>query len=299
MFTLLSDPTGLRSARRFQRFALVIVGFVVVATATSHAQAIAVTPFSIEFNTIPAPGMSGAMPITVSNAGADPITLTDATLSGDIVFAVGSAAGALQPGATRKVDVTFVPVAAGDASALITFAATDNTIAPRSVAVHGTAVPAKLQATPSTLDFGVVTIGANEPRTTTLMNISPDVVQLQSVSSNSTDFVATGVDTTGPIAPNATTTFGVTFAPTKEGAATGSLAVTLVGGNAPEVTLVAVGNGSVVPGSDGTQAAPGGCCNVDGSHRGDGVWMIVGLVFVLGRRRRRVSSSGTSRAVSG
>lgn len=269
-------------------FALAIVARVAVV----HAQAIAVTPLSIEFGAIPAPGMSNAMQVTVTNAGTDPITLTAATLGGPdpTAFTVGSAAGVLAPGAMRQVDVTFTPVIPGDASASVTFAATDNAISPRTMFVHATGIPAKLQATPFTLDFGTVNLGADETRTLTLMNVSQDMVQIQSVSANSTDFVAGGVDTAGPIAPNAMTTFGVTFAPAREGASIGTLAVTLVGGNAPEVTIPAMGTGIVKLDSDATApAAPAGCCNVDGNGRGDAAGAILSLVFIRRMCRRRVA----------
>jgi MYXO-CTERM domain-containing protein len=111
---------------------------------TGVSELLSVSPLSLDFGTVTAPGVAGPKSVVVTNLGGDPLTLVEAAIAGSTpaAFNATSASGILAPGATRSVDVTFSPSAAGDFAATLTIESTDTTVPKATVGLTGKATAA-------------------------------------------------------------------------------------------------------------------------------------------------------------
>src|SRR5205085_1018030 len=110
------------------------------------------------------------------------------------------------------VNVTFSPMVTGDATARLSFKASDNTIPPAVVTLVGKGAAAKVSVNPASLDFGTVAVGAtSKPQMVTLTNVSMTALKIMSVSSDNPAFAVNGVDTATNVSPSGKSTFNVTF----------------------------------------------------------------------------------------
>ncbi|HYK49607.1 MAG TPA: choice-of-anchor D domain-containing protein, partial [Terriglobales bacterium] len=104
----------------------------------------------------------------------------------------------------------------------------------------GTA-PGQLSVAPLTLNFGTVTVGVGLPLPGTLTATGASVT-VSSGSSNSSEFVLSGIALPKTIAAGQSATFTVTFTPNASGAASGTLTFLSNASNAPTVeTLTGTG----------------------------------------------------------
>jgi hypothetical protein len=229
-------------------------------TGTGVSTVMSVSPATIDFGPVKAPGSGTAQMIKITNSSGDPITLVAPTISGATAsaFTVDSPAGVLAPGASIQVAANFTAAMAGDYSATATLSASDATVPSATVMLSGKGISSLIVAAPSSLDFGMLLVGMTSAGTTvTLTNQSASSIQLMSVSSGDPSFVVSGVDTTNAIAPGATSVFSVAFAPTTPGSKTGQVAITLVGGSGTELNVMAVGTGTAPsPDLGGTVSSP-------------------------------------------
>ncbi len=105
--------------------------------------------------------------VTVTNAGSVPVTIDGIDVAGesaDYVISTSSCGGALQPGASCEVSVTFTPRSAGARAADLRFA-DDGAGAPHLVPLRGTGITPTLFVTPAVGPAGMVVsgIGAGFP----------------------------------------------------------------------------------------------------------------------------------------
>jgi Transmembrane protein 131-like N-terminal/HYDIN/CFA65/VesB-like, Ig-like domain/Abnormal spindle-like microcephaly-assoc'd, ASPM-SPD-2-Hydin len=262
----------------------------VALTGVGVSTLLTVSPTVIDFGTIKAPGSSGvARTITITNGGGDALTLVDAALSGATpsAFTMDSAAGLLAPGASKTLHVTFSAAAAADYAATATFGATDGAVPAATVTMTGKAVSSLITVSPSTIDFGPVTVGANAARAVTVTNQTGAPLRLSAVASSSADFTVADADTTNDIAPGGTTSFHVTFAPAAAGAESGHVDVSIGGGGAtPEQMIMVAGTGQAAPGDLGTVVVDGGggcSCSFGGGARAPApsAWWLAPAALVL------------------
>jgi hypothetical protein len=96
-----------------------------------------------------------------------------------------------------------------------------------SIALTGTAVSAgsaQLTATPSSVDFGSVIVGASSSKTITLANVGAATAYVNSASLSGQGFTVTGLTTPLSLSAAQSTQFTLGFGPTSVGTASGNVA---------------------------------------------------------------------------
>jgi ASPM-SPD-2-Hydin domain-containing protein len=231
----------------------------------------------------------------------------------------GASAG-VAPGATCVVTVTFAPKAFGPVSGLLdmTFCAADVTpcapVTTSDVSLAGEGVHADtLTLDPTTLTFTSTQLGASSPtQTVTLTNGSEQmpVTGLTLGGAAPHDFVIEHDGCTGAdLAPGATCSFDVTFAPGQAGArsATVTVAGATVGNPYPSVSLSGVGSSPPPdPGNPTGPSAPNGpavsSSGTDPAHRTQPVHPSVTIELITCKPNRKTNGHRqqcTAKLISG
>ena len=252
--------------------------------------ALSVSPSTIDFGTTHVGVAAAPVTITLSNLSGDAISLVDATSAGATPgdFTVSSAAGVVPAGGSAMVTVTYKPAAAASSAATLAFSTKDPAIPDAIVAATGRAVSAFVFVDHASLDFGSIEVGGESgAKTVTIQNATTTPIVIASVVAGDAQFVVDASAVTGAtLQPGATATFNVVFAPTSEGAASSTAAVTVMGASGPEVSVALTGVGAARP-------SAGGCSTTTSPPS---LVLVLALALVLDRRRRR--SARTVRAPS-
>ena len=195
-------------------------------------------------------GQSKTMTAAASNTGTVSVTVSSASISSKYFsLSAPSLPITLGPGQSAPVTIVFTPNTAGAFSATATI---DSTASDSSTALSltGTGVASgQLAGTPTTENFGSVTVGSQSNQTITLTNNTGATVNISQASVSGTGFKLSGITT--PLALNASqsTTFTSTFSPLTAGSASGSVTITSDAPN-PSLSLPLSGTG-VAAGSMG------------------------------------------------
>jgi hypothetical protein len=236
----------------------------VALSGTGTQPALTVAPQSGSFPETPVGAMSTAQPFEVTNPGNGTLSISGATLTGADAaqFALtGDSCGAgLAPSKHCFVDVAFAPTSAGPHSAAALEIASDAPAGPQSVALSGTGgVP--LLAVPPAVAFGATPVGATSAaQLVTVTNSGTATLQIASVGLAGADagqFTATDEGCGGAaLAPGATCTVSVAFAPTSAGAHTdASLTITSDAASSPDAVALS-GTGVAAPSPQPAPQAP-------------------------------------------
>ena len=196
-----------------------------------------VSPTSINF-----PGQllgttSGFGYITLKSNGTGPLQVTSVIANAPF-SAVNGCTGAIAPGSSCTISVSFTPTTAGPASGAVTI--TDNA-GTQTVKLSGTGVaPVSLSST--SLNFGRVKVGTTSPaHSVYVMNNQSVAVSFTNVAASSGFAVASNT-CSGSLAAKSRCTVGVTFSPSATGSATGTLTITDNASNSPQ-TMTLKGTG--------------------------------------------------------
>jgi centrosomal CEP192-like protein/HYDIN/CFA65/VesB family protein/ASPM-SPD-2-Hydin domain-containing protein/uncharacterized protein DUF1573 len=196
---------------------------------TGTQGALSASPASINFGAV-LEGASASVPVTLTNTGSAPVSITNHSIAGTgFTLAGWSAPATLTPGQTTSFTVTFAPAAAGSASGKVSI--TDN--APGSplaigLSGSGTNIQATLTISPSPVAFNSVNVGSNSTQFVTLTNTGNTALKVTAATISGLGFSTTLTPRT--INAGAISHFSVTFAPTGSGSASGSIQIT---SNAP------------------------------------------------------------------
>jgi len=204
--------------------------------------AMTVDPASIDFGSVSV-GSSATESLTIeSTGGADlVISSTDVTGSGAFSIASGGGTATLAPGTAQSVDIAFSPESAGEKVAtlsIVTNAGTE-TIALTGTAPEPTTPTPGLGVSPTSLDFGGVTVNGSTTETVTIENTGDAGLTISGLSVGGGDagaFGVTGNTCPSVLAPGNTCTLDVAFAPSNAGPANAVLTVESNAGS-EEVTL--------------------------------------------------------------
>jgi MYXO-CTERM domain-containing protein len=240
--------------------------------------ALAVSPTSIDFGTTHTGSAAKPLTVTLSNLSSDAITLTDGVVIGmtPADFSVGAVAGTLAAGSSATATVSYDPAAAASSAATIDFGTSDATIPDAQVAITGRSVSTFLAANTTKLAFGSIEVGGDSgARLVTIENITTASLAIADVTAADAQFVVDASGVPATLAAGATAQLGVTFAPTRDGSAASTLAITLAGASTPELAIALTGDGASRP-------SVGGC-----STGGDARWLVGVVVLGLALRRRR------------
>jgi hypothetical protein len=255
-------------------------------TGTGANGALTADPETIDFGTVSVGQTASARTFTVANSGTLTTTIGTVLVSSPSEFplAGGTCAGAtLAPAATCTVSVAFKPEAAGSRTATMDVGGSGGASVSvalsgsgRSVAPTTTAPPARpaLAASPSSLDFGTVLVGAAaSPQTITIRNTGNAATTPAATvtGADAADFAVTVNGCNGrSLTAGASCTLTVAFSPTASGGRSATITVTGTGGASASARLsgtgqlnpeIAVSPGLVVPGqvltAVGTNFPPG------------------------------------------
>jgi hypothetical protein len=175
---------------------------------------------------------SAAQSVTVTNSGAASLHFSGFTLTGTAAgdFSTGgtcSTASPLAVAGTCTVTVTFAPTATGARSATLTIAS-DASNGNAAVTLSGTATPAPAPVVglaPTSLAFGNQTSATTSAaRNITLTNSGTATLTISSITAPA-PFAISSTTCGASLAPAATCTVAVTFAPTALVASSGSVSV--------------------------------------------------------------------------
>ncbi|MGO8816189.1 MAG: DUF3443 family protein [Terriglobia bacterium] len=174
---------------------------------------------------------SPAQSVTVTDSGTATLSFTSIAVSTG--FAQTNTCGTgISAGGACAISITFTPTAAGSTNGTLTI--TDNASgSPHTVTLTGTATGASVS--PTSLTFSGVAVGTTSaPQAVTLTNNGSAALTSVSVST-SAPFAQTN-NCPASLATSATCTINVTFTPTSNTGATGTLTITDSSGTQP-VTL--------------------------------------------------------------
>jgi hypothetical protein len=211
----------------------------------STASPVSATPTNVSFGSVVV-GSNSAQSVSVKNAGSSAVVLASLSSSNKAFSASGlTFPMTLKAGHSATMTVAFSPGAAGAASG--TISVVDGTGTPTAIAVSGTGtakqLPGVMQATPASLSVGSVAVGSAGSGSFSVTNTGGMTAILQSVSSSSAQFVASGPTFPMNINPGQTVPFNVAFTPTATGVASATITVGSNASNAP-TTIAVSGTGT-------------------------------------------------------
>ncbi|MCC6994784.1 MAG: choice-of-anchor D domain-containing protein [Deltaproteobacteria bacterium] len=255
MMTLEFRPTeaGVRSARLE---VTATPGGVVSATLTGSAMTpaeLAISPDTASLGDVEVGQAGGPVTITVTNNGGVASGALAATIAGsssaEVSLGADTCSGvALAPAATCTVALTLRPTSAGVKAAMLTVTGTPGGSVVTMLAGRGL-TPAALGLTPTSQDFGTTVTGAQAEATFTVRNggeVATGMVTVALGGASASEFALPTDNCSGaPLAPAATCTVTVRFAPTTAGAKTATLRVRATPGG--DITATLAGN-AVPPG---------------------------------------------------
>ena len=164
--------------------------------------------------------------VTLSNVGTATLTTISSSVSGTNMadFTRSTTCGAtLAPSASCTYTVTFKPSISGAESATLTIKDNEGSF---PVTLSGTGIGTTLS--PTSLNFGTLTVGTTNTLTETLKNVGTATLTTISANvtgTNSADFTFT-TTWTATLAVNASCTYSITFKPSIVGAESATLNVT-------------------------------------------------------------------------
>jgi hypothetical protein len=195
---------------------------------------LAPSPSSLAFGSIQV-GTKTSLSETLTNTGGSTVTISAATPSGT-GFSISGLTLPLNLTAGQSVTftATFTPTNAGAASGSISVVSNASN-SPLAIALSGTGTAAgTLAVSPTSLAFGNVNVGSSSALGGSLI-ASGAAVTVNSASSNSSEFVLSGISFPVTIPAGQSSTFTVTFTPQSSGAASASLSFTSNASNSPAV----------------------------------------------------------------
>jgi uncharacterized repeat protein (TIGR03803 family) len=176
--------------------------------------------------------------VTLTNTGTATLHISGITASGDFAISNNTCGATVLVGASCKVSVTFTPTAKGKRTGNLTFT-DDAPTSPQVVALVGTGTA--IQLTPTSLNFGTVTVGnTSSPKTITITNVSAATVtsSITVGGTNPADFLINS-NTCGATLPGgASCVVGLVFKPQATGTRTAMLKVADDGGGSPQTAAL-------------------------------------------------------------
>jgi len=203
---------------------------------------ITVKPSSVSFGKVQV-GNNQSQPMTMTNSGGSSVTVTAATVTGTGFSLSGlSLPLDLAAGQSQPFTITFAPQSAAASSGNLAIV-NNGTTSPVNVPLSGNGQTlGVLTATPSSLDFGSVQVGNNQPLSETLMNSGGSAITVTQANVTGTGFSISGLSLPLNLAAGQSQPFTVTFAPQSAGSSSGNIALTNSGSN-PTVNVPLSGNG--------------------------------------------------------
>jgi hypothetical protein len=179
--------------------------------------------------------------VTISNGGNANITISQISVSATDVHAGGiTTPMTLAPGQTAALNLTFSPTTAETVTGAVTVSSAQGTSV--VIPVTGTGLQAGLAITPSSVNFGSVTIGSPNSQTLQLKNNGTAALTITQLGATGSGFNTSTINLPLTLNPGTTSTFNVQFAPQAPGSITGNVSVVSNAPSSPSlVTLSGTG----------------------------------------------------------
>ena len=240
----------------------------VALTGTGVAPLAQVAPTSLSFAPQPVASPSAAVPVTITNVGTAPMTISSLAITGanPLDFSEAANCGTVGAGNLCTVQVTFTPTATGIRSA--TLSVTDNAAgSPQTIPLSGSGLQASATVAPSNISFAGQTPGTiSAAQTITVTNSGAGQIRVSNIAisgTNSHEFSETDNCLAASIATACA--IQVTFAPVcaaseantrtatltiQDNGSTPTVAIPLTGQTAGDFCINAAGlNATVVSGN--------------------------------------------------
>ena len=204
-------------------------------------------PTSLSFGSITV-GSNQSLSETVTNTGGSSVTISQVGISGTGFSLTGiTAPVTLTAGQSASFTVTFAPQTAASASGNITI--TSNASNPTlTIPLSGTRVaPGTLGSNPTSLSFGSVTVGSNQPLAETVTNTGGSSVTISQIGIGGTGFSLTGITAPVTLAAGQSAIFSVTLTPASAASLSGNITITSNASN-PTLTIPLSGTGTAAAG---------------------------------------------------
>jgi hypothetical protein len=171
---------------------------------------------------------SGTQAVTLKNPSQTDIQITQVSVTGGAFTVSGlTAPVTVAAGQSVALQAKFAPTAAGAVSGAITVTSTSvNPVSSISLSGTGVSGTYTMSLSPTSLNFGNVSVGSNATQNVQLSNTGNSSVTVAQVVTSGTGVSVSGVTTPFTIAPSQSVTMAVRFAPATSGAISGSLTVT-------------------------------------------------------------------------
>ena len=206
------------------------------------AGALRASPTNLSFGSVTV-GSNQALSETVTNTGSSSVTISQVGISGTGFTLSGiTAPVTLAAGQSAGFTVTFAPQSAANATGNITI--TSNAPTPTlTVPLSGAGVAAgALASNPTSLSFGIVTVGSRQSLSGTVTNTGGSNVTISQLGISGTGFTLSGITTPLTLTAGQSASFSATFTPTSGGSVNGNLTVTSTAPN-PTLTIPLSGTG--------------------------------------------------------
>ncbi|HET6177239.1 MAG TPA: choice-of-anchor D domain-containing protein [Candidatus Sulfotelmatobacter sp.] len=191
-------------------------------------------PASLSFGNVTT-GSSTSLSETLTNSGGSPLTISQITPVGT-GFGFSGVTVPLTLGAAQSVTftVSFAPQSAGSVTGSLAITSTGSN--PNlSVSLTGTGtLPGQLAVSPTTINFGSLTIGTSQNQTGTL-TASNAPVTVSGVGVSGSQFTVSGLSLPITIPAGSSASFQMTFTPTATGAASANATFVSNAANSPSV----------------------------------------------------------------
>jgi hypothetical protein len=224
------------------------VNAVAAVTGTAAQAGISLTPSTASFGSV-VTGNTNSQTIQIKNSGTANLTISQATITG-AGFSLGGLAlpQTLAPGQSGSFNVQYAPQTAGAANGSVSIVS-NAANSPATVALSGTGVAATytISVKPGSLSFGSVTNGNSASQSFTVANTGNSNVAISGMAASGAGYSIASGGGAVTLAPGQSTTVGVQFAPTTEGAANGSVNILSSASGASSVSLSGNGVAPSVP----------------------------------------------------
>ncbi len=219
-------------------------------TGTGISATVTLSPSSVTFANQSVGASSPASIVTLTNTGAQSLTITSILLTGTNAgdFSQTNTCGSsVSAGGSCTISVVFKPTASGTRSASLSISDSASG-SPQTVALTGTGVAPAVSLSPTSLTFGSFAVGSSSsPMSVTLSNTGNSTLTLTSITVaglDPSDFTQTNNCGTS-LAAATNCTINVTFTPVAAGSRTASISVADNATGSPQaVTLTGTGSSS-------------------------------------------------------
>jgi len=212
----------------------------------AHAQTAALSPQALAFGPQKVGTTSAAKAVTLSNAGAAPLSITSLVIAGANAadFAQTNTCGSsVAAGTSCTISATFTPSASGARTASITV--TDNASGnAQAVGLSGTGTAPSVSLSPTSVSFGNQSSGTTSGAQTVTVNNSGNgdlsISKVEITGANSSDFAQTNTCGTS-VAAGVNCTVSITFTPSASGSRSASVVITDDAAGSPQTVSLSGG----------------------------------------------------------